>query len=140
MKNKRDKIKAKFNGKCAYCGNYLTSFEVDHFFALHREENFPKSLISILNDYDNLVPACRSCNRAKISNIEYLRKQVINGFDNLYKKSALFRKLVRFGMIERDVIFEYEKEEHKKEYERLLRVKRKIDDWQKENNTNYNYW
>jgi hypothetical protein len=44
-----------FNFKCAYCGKAEPT-EIDH---------FQPSSLGGSNDWDNLVPACRSCNASK---------------------------------------------------------------------------
>jgi hypothetical protein len=65
-KDKRLEIKAKFDGKCAYCGNELTDvWQVDHLipkltFELSKSTEDP-------NHIDNLMPACVICNHYKRS-------------------------------------------------------------------------
>lgn len=58
----RDQLAEDFNHRCGYCDDKdlprAASYEIDHF--------VPKSLdVSRKTDYNNLVYACKSCNRAK---------------------------------------------------------------------------
>ena len=61
---KRDKIKAKYGGRCGYCGNILQDdWQVDH---KTSRQYWPYSESSgTVNDEDNLIPACRQCNHYK---------------------------------------------------------------------------
>jgi len=59
----RNDLKTDYNDRCGYCNDIDTWrniwFEIDHF--------VPKAHFNVLtiNDYSNLVYACRSCNNAK---------------------------------------------------------------------------
>jgi len=61
---KRDRIKAKYGGKCAYCGTVLEEdWQVDH---KTSKQYWPySSTTGSINDEVNLVPACRICNHYK---------------------------------------------------------------------------
>lgn len=50
----------KFGGACAYCGDPLTygRMSVDHVRPIHRGGT---------NDFENLFPACRTCNNQKMT-------------------------------------------------------------------------
>jgi 5-methylcytosine-specific restriction endonuclease McrA len=58
-----------FNHKCAYCGEHLTRAEQDHFIPARDGGGYTK---------DNIVPACRECNRDKRAKnpIDWLSSQV----------------------------------------------------------------
>ena len=62
-KQYREQLSIDFNHRCAYCDDYDTfrnsSFEIDHFIP---QKYLKKKKV---NDYDNLVYACKSCNNAK---------------------------------------------------------------------------
>lgn len=56
--NRNKKIRAKFGGKCGYCGKPNTALTVDHI--MPRAENGK-------NKIHNLLPSCLVCNSAKAS-------------------------------------------------------------------------
>ena len=64
---KRQKIRLKFNGLCAYSGKPLgEDWQVDHVLPkCFKLQSFHK--IKSHNDFDNLVPACRIVNHYKRS-------------------------------------------------------------------------
>jgi len=103
-KQKREEVKSKFGGKCAYCGNLLDKFHVDH----------KKPLLhGGTHDDDNLVPACPSCNAWKSAwDLEGFRKQVSEQIQRLNDYSANYKLAKRYGLIKEittDVIFHFEK-------------------------------
>lgn len=51
----------KHGGRCAYCGCLPESIEADHRTPLSRDGK---------NTIDNILPACRSCNRRKMTKTE----------------------------------------------------------------------
>lgn len=63
---KRDKVKEKFGGRCAYCGSLLEhDWQVDHKISL-MYWSYGKQQGDV-QDMANLVPACRICNHYKRS-------------------------------------------------------------------------
>ena len=101
----RIKIKNKFNGRCAYCGEILKDrFHVDH---------IQSKRTGGLNVDDNYYPACQSCNiRKSTLSIEQFRKEIKRDIIQLRRDSAKFRTLERFGLIfenKIEIVFYYEK-------------------------------
>lgn len=103
-KEKKDEIKSKFGGKCAYCGSTLERFHVDHKKPLlHRGTH----------DDDNLVPACVSCNLWKSAwDLEGFRDQVSEQIKRLNDYSPNYKLAKRYGLIEekpKEIVFYFEK-------------------------------
>lgn len=106
----RDKIKAKYGGKCAYCGNTLPDkWHVDHFkpvvrdFVLVKDKGFVQNgkMLNPENDnFDNKVPSCPSCNILKSSGtIEEFRRLVSNFTTSLNRDSTQYKAAKRYGLI-----------------------------------------
>lgn len=124
--NERDKILAKYGGKCAYCGIDLTNgkWQVDHIipkqnFVWHIKNNHynvPKFLLHLtetdLQHPDNLVPSCQSCNNYKSSmHLELFRSELGRLVDRLQKTSSIYRISKRFGHIienKKPILFYFE--------------------------------
>lgn len=64
----KDYLAEDFKHRCAYCNlldTEITSFfEIDHFVPQAEIEKHP-SLLYLINDYENLIYACRNCNGEK---------------------------------------------------------------------------
>lgn len=121
----RWQILAKFDGKCAYCGVFLNGkFQVDHFVAKHRFVNevrtnyMPEHLKHLteadVNHFDNLMPACASCNNYKHSSrIDDFRKQIGYLISGLNKNNSQYKFAKRFGLItETDIEVKFYFEKH----------------------------
>ena len=58
-----------FNHRCAYCNlldkNVTSFFEIDHFVPQCEIEKHNDQYKYLINDYDNLIYACRNCNAEK---------------------------------------------------------------------------
>lgn len=120
----REKIKKKFGGRCAYCGEKLSdNWNIDHVIAKSIfkkviEENsqpaFLKHLkINDVNHDDNLFPSCGSCNRYKDSyTLRQFRKELSSLIRRLNERITIYRIAKRFGLIkevEKKVVFYFEK-------------------------------
>lgn len=117
----------KFGRKCAYCGCDLPyeKMQVDHLESVYLERFKPKDqkMGDKINDLDNLMPSCRSCNFYKgASRLSTFRKKLSTlGKRLLTKNSAKFvlNLGVRYGIVEIkefDGVFYFEKflDENKK--------------------------
>lgn len=106
MKIDRLAIFNKCNGHCAYCGCEITvkKFQVDHLWPKYGGG---------LNDENNLLPACCSCNNYKSTfTLELFRSQIMEQSIRLHKTKPTFRLAERFGQIVRTpkpVVFYFEK-------------------------------
>jgi 5-methylcytosine-specific restriction endonuclease McrA len=106
VKIDKQKVHAKYGGKCAYCGRKITvkEMQVDHFHAKIYGGN---------DDLDNLMPACRDCNNYKYNySLEQFRRYI----EDIYRQlsiSAKWRIAERFGIFEKKnnkVTFYFEQE------------------------------
>jgi 5-methylcytosine-specific restriction endonuclease McrA len=113
MKFDREKIHAKYNGRCAYCGVKIDirSMQVDH--------HWPQFLAHFEPDKDNnrdenLLPSCRKCNNFKGGmRLEDFREELSKQVERL-KKNAQFDRALRFGQVEiceTPIVFYFESEE-----------------------------
>jgi len=91
-KEQRFAVKAKCNGKCAYCGIELgDKFHVDHVNAFYRGGKCEMA---------NFMPACAKCNNYKLtSNIEEFRGLISRQLELAHRNSVNYRTALRFGLI-----------------------------------------
>lgn len=93
IKEERQRIYEKTNGRCAYCGCEIKPQEmvVDHIKA---------HIHGGTCDESNLFPACRPCNHRKgTSSLSSFRKQLGMSADVLMRDSVTFRNAVRYGLV-----------------------------------------
>lgn len=107
----REKIKNKFNGRCAYCGEKLEdTWNIDHvipksnFEKVIKEKRQPKFLKHLksgdVNHHDNLFPSCGSCNRYKDSfSLRQFRKELRTLTLRLRERTTIYRIATRFKLI-----------------------------------------
>lgn len=101
-KDQRDKLRNKYHGRCAYCGEQLPDkWHADHIEPIVRTgigagcEN-PEN-----NRLDNFNPSCPSCNIIKSSNsIEAFRKTIYGFVKSLNRDSTQYKFAKRYGLIE----------------------------------------
>jgi len=110
---KRDKIKSKFGGKCAYCGCELGKYwHVDHLLPLVRNPLTGCQKHPERNEISNLVPSCASCNNYKHSySIDEFRRLISDLKRQLNENSNQYKIAKRYGLINEvdiDVIFYFE--------------------------------
>ena len=112
-KELRTTIHEKYNGRCAYCGTEinLKEMQVDHIIPKYNFEHRVRNkwrvpvFLSHLTDLDvdhidNLMPACRVCNKWKSAyDLELFRKEIEEQIDRLNKYSANFRLAKKYGLI-----------------------------------------
>ena len=102
----RREIYGKTGGHCAYCGTTLTfkEMQVDHVVPLRRGGS---------DTLDNMLPACRSCNRYKGScTLEGFREMLENQPYVLMRDSVTYQIAVRYGLVKpspHQVMFYFEK-------------------------------
>lgn len=118
----RDHIKAKFGGRCAYCGSVLDKrFHVDHLEAVGRIMDYVRgygfkrsgALMKPENDtLENMMPACPACNIDKHAMpLEMWRQKLERSADVLQRNSTTYRHALRFAQVvetRRPVVFFFE--------------------------------
>lgn len=104
-KQDRQLVFEKYNGKCAYCGCWLTkSFHVDHIEPIIRNDD--GSCENPQNEHiDNYNPSCPSCNINKHSmSLEEFRKLIKCFMKHLNEVNTQYKVAKRYGLIsENDV-------------------------------------
>ncbi|NQV40936.1 MAG: HNH endonuclease, partial [Candidatus Marinimicrobia bacterium] len=105
-KNLRNKILAKYDSHCAYCGIHLEydDMQVDHIVPIFRNDSEADMARMNVNrgadTIENMNPSCRSCNATKSTySIKKFRKRLIEDVYRLRRDSSKFRILERFGVV-----------------------------------------
>lgn len=106
-KQLKDKVKARFDGKCGYCGCKSDKLQVDH---IEPHASFTGS-----NEESNLMPACAQCNNFKFTHsLEQFRIQLSYQVGSARRYSVNFRFAEKFDQIaitEKPIVFYFEKEQ-----------------------------
>lgn len=123
-KQQRQQLHAKYNGKCAYCGDPLPDrWAADHIEPIQRNYYYCKErkrhvqdgtcINPDLDTFDNLAPSCPSCNTIKGSSTLEGFRRTIRGFTkSLNRDSTQYKFAKRYGLVqevEKDVVFYFEK-------------------------------
>lgn len=101
----RVKVYKKYSGRCAYCGKEIRyeDMQVDHIKAVYLGGD---------NDFDNLLPACRSCNFYKNTyDLENFRQE-IHSIPSRLPREFIYKVALDYGLIEetgKEVVFYFEK-------------------------------
>ena len=113
--NNRDVVLLKTNKRCGYCGVVLEKkWQVDHIIPKARFHNYSiKNKLNYgVNDIENLLASCASCNNYKsVLFLEDFRFQLTQLVERCNKHSAAYRIAKRFGLvseINKDVVFYFE--------------------------------
>lgn len=110
----REAVYNKCNCHCAYCGIQIpiSKMQIDHLIPFEFADAYAVQGID-LDAFENLMPACRSCNNYKSSlTLEKFRKSVERWPEVLLRDSVTYRNAVRFGLVEpkpHKVIFYFER-------------------------------
>lgn len=121
-KEQRQKVKEKCDGKCAYCGETLgDKFHVDHLEAVQRKSKYisGKGFVPTgemrkpeNDNFENLMPACVSCNIQKASlSLDVFREVIENKINVLNNNSTPYKIAKRYGLIEekpKKIVFYFE--------------------------------
>lgn len=124
-KRQRETLRAKYGGRCGYCGCVLDKMQADHIEPVTRITNDPwgkplppdqrKLIHPERNTVANMMPACPPCNNHKGGyRLEEWRKVLSRAPDIVAREKSIFRVAVRFGLIEvkdRPVVFYFERGE-----------------------------
>lgn len=114
----RQNVYDKYDGKCAYCGCNITlkTMQVDHIKPKWHNISEEKAIFYGIekgsDDYDNLLPSCRRCNKWKSTfSIDQFRGEIIIQLERLDKYSPNYRLARDYGLIKEtpiDVLFYFE--------------------------------
>jgi hypothetical protein len=114
-KAERERIRAMFDGLCAYCGHPLPDrWHVDHVEPVLRQwrkEGKPMER-PLLNTADNMMPACPPCNIDKHAmSLEGWRAKLSRTLSVLGRNSPTYRHAIRFGLLQetdKPIVFYFE--------------------------------
>ena len=123
-KKQRDALKARFGGRCGYCGCIMDKMQADHIKPVTRITTDPwgkrlpaaecRMIRPELNTVANMMPACHPCNLHKGGySLDEWRKLLGRAAEIVAREKSIFRAAVRFGLIEitsRPVVFYFEKD------------------------------
>lgn len=126
-KHIREIVYNKCKGHCAYCGENIEykQMQVDHIIPQaeymwfiknqHKIPEYLKHLTEVDVDHiDNLLPACRVCNKWKNTfGIEMFRQEVFEQVKRCNDYSSNYRMAKRYGLIEetiKPIVFYFERE------------------------------
>lgn len=113
-KKKREALRMKFGGRCAYCGCELNArWQADHVEPVNRKTAWVKQpngfhkavstgeLWNPENDHeDNLMPACSPCNNDKhASNLNEWRRRLEDLIGVCERNHSAYRHALRFGLV-----------------------------------------
>ena len=106
-KETRHIVYAKYNGRCAYCGQKIEfkDMQVDHF--------VPKKGYSEsgTDDITNLMPACRRCNHYKRANSLETFRRYIQEIPRKLRENYIYKVGVAYGNVienEKPIVFFFE--------------------------------
>ena len=111
----REAVYQKTGGHCAYCGREISrqEMQMDHVKPVKLYEG--SEGCADLNDLENILPACRSCNHYKHTfTLEKFRAALERMPAVLERDSVTYRNAVRFGLVRptpHKVVFYFEREE-----------------------------
>lgn len=102
----RQLVYDKFGGHCAYCGKPIAmkDMQVDHLVPIHRgdDDEFLAhyGITRGTDDFDNLMPSCRSCNLRKGTySLEQFRKEIRTQCQGIIKRSFQVRQSLDYGLL-----------------------------------------
>jgi 5-methylcytosine-specific restriction endonuclease McrA len=95
----RERVKAKYEGRCGYCGCAPDKIHIDHIHPVakgHHLESYKD-----LNRFENLMPSCHSCNNFKMSfTLEEFRRELQAQVQRARQYSVNFRLAERYRQIQ----------------------------------------
>ena len=115
-KQEREAVRAKFDGRCAYCGEDLPKvWHADHLEPVHRTDWIKvdgEPLCPENHRIENMMPACPRCNISKGGmSLEMWRGWIARHVESLNKHHPIYRVVKSFGLVvetARPVMFHFE--------------------------------
>jgi hypothetical protein len=110
-KAQRAEVRAKFGGRCAYCGEPLGErWHADHHVAVIRDLKFERGkgfvqtgeLLRPQHDtLENMFPSCAPCNIDKGPNsLDWWREKLARACEVLTRNNPTYRHARRFGLVQ----------------------------------------
>ena len=101
-KSTREAVYKKYDGHCAYCGNYIQykDMQVDHLVPKQQEHIFKFYNNKSIDSFDNLMPSCRSCNHYKRSHSLDTYRRLLATIQERLMKIYIFKVAINYGIIE----------------------------------------
>lgn len=110
-KSERERVRAMFGGRCAYCGAELSAlWHADHIEPVMRESRYERGKGFVptgamerpdMDCLENLMPACPPCNIDKhCLALDEWRAKLERAPEVLARNYATYRHAVRFGLVE----------------------------------------
>lgn len=110
-KRQRAALRAKYDGRCGYCGCALDKMQADHIEPVTRLVNDPygkplpphqrRLIHPERNTVANMMPACPPCNLHKGGyRLEEWRQVLSRAPEIVAREKSIFRAAVRFGIVE----------------------------------------
>lgn len=92
-KTLREKVYAKYDGHCAYCGKKIEYKDM-------QVEHIVPQRVGGINDIENLLPTCRLCNHYKRGNdLDSFRNWLLGNIIERIRKIYIVKVAERYGMI-----------------------------------------
>ncbi len=101
-KELRERVRMKYNGMCAYCGEPLPKrWHIDHLKPIVRDlKDSSKCEHPENENFDNLMPSCPSCNIMKSSlSLENFRQLIAGFVRSLNRDSTQYKFAKRYGLV-----------------------------------------
>lgn len=97
----REKLWLDYNKRCAYCGEEieLKDMQIDHISSVYFNELYNTDID--VNQEENLLPACRSCNYYKGTNtVEEFRNNLTNMLMRNVRIPFDYRLAIKYGLVQ----------------------------------------
>lgn len=121
-KRQKDALRARFGGRCGYCGQVMDKMHADHIQPVIRITSDPwgnalpaaecRMVKPERNTLANMMPACAPCNLSKGGySLEGWRDLLARSAQIVAREKSIFRAAVRFGIVkihEDPIVFHFE--------------------------------
>lgn len=99
-KSVRERVYAKLEGHCAYCGRSIEikEMQVDHYLPQCRERFYIKRCKVDVHAEENLMPTCRRCNHYKRARTPKQFKELMKTLHERLESIYILKIAVDFGM------------------------------------------
>jgi 5-methylcytosine-specific restriction endonuclease McrA len=99
----RKSIYDKYSGHCAYCGTKMDfkDMQVDHYHPKHKKCYFDDNdnQWKDVNNINNLMPSCRTCNHYKRGDLPENFKQLMMTLHERIEKIYIVRVAIKHGIL-----------------------------------------